>query len=267
MSHLELPLLWMALVALTVAGVVAVLGQVFGRRPERTVLGLVTGALLLVTLAIALRWAELGYGPFATMFEILVSNVWSLLLIFAVTYWRLPPIRPIATVVLPVLFLMMGWLLVTDPTGSELPPTFDTVWLYIHIGFAKVFLGAMLIAIGLAGVVLLRRLSSGRIAFSAMPDDTSLDELAYRFVLVSLVFDTLMLISGAIWAQDAWGRYWGWDPLETSSFVTWLLLAFLIHLRLTYKPRPWVSAVLVIATYAWIRHGAAIVSASALGRA
>lgn len=247
--HLELPLLWIALLAYTAAGVLAILGQIFGRRMERTVLGLVTGGLGLVSLAIVLRWMELGYGPFATMYEILISNVWSLSLIFAVTYWRLPPIRPIAAVVLPVLFVMMGWLLVTDPAGSGLPPTFDTFWLYIHIGFAKVFLGAMLVAVGLAGVVLLRHLFGGRVAFASMPGDASLDELAYRFVLVGLVFDTLMLITGAIWAQDAWGRYWGWDPLETSSFVTWVMLAVSIHLRVTFKLRPVVGATLVMAVF------------------
>jgi ABC-type transport system involved in cytochrome c biogenesis permease subunit len=249
MDHPELPILWVALLLYVVAGVVAIFGQAFGRRPERAVLALLVAGLLALTLAIGLRWVRLDYGPFATMFEILVSNVWSLSLVFALVYWRLPAIRPTASVVLPLLFLMMAWLLVTDPTGSRLPPSFDTVWLWIHIGFAKVFLGAVLIAVGLAGTILLRRLSGGRVAFARMPNDASLDELAFRFMAIGLVFDTLMLISGAIWAQEAWGRYWGWDPLETAAFVTWLLLAVSLHLRVTFKPRPVLGAVLVMVVF------------------
>ena len=85
------------------------------------------------------------------------------------------------------------------------------------------------------GRVLLRRqgLALGRLA--GLPPDGRLDDLAYRFMALGLVFQSLMLVSGAIWAQDAWGRYWAWDPLETWSFVTWLLLAFALHLRLTLR--------------------------------
>jgi ABC-type transport system involved in cytochrome c biogenesis permease subunit len=244
----ELPVLWLALLAQVAAGVLAIFAQVLGRRPERTILVLLAMGVLLLTVAIAGRWMRLGYGPFASMFEILLSNLWSLSLIFTLAYWRLPPIRPIACVVMPVLFVLMGWLLVADPVGNRLPPTFDTVWLYVHIGFAKVFVGTLLIALGIAGVVLYRR-GFGAHRFANMPNDASLDELGFRFVAISLIFDTLMLVSGAIWAQDAWGRYWGWDPLETASFVTWVLLAIALHLRLTFKIRPVTGAWLIVTIF------------------
>jgi len=245
----ELLLLWSALVVFVFCGSLAIAATVMRMHAERVVLGLLVLGQVLITAAIALRWERLGHGPFVTMFEIITSNLWSLSLIYLLAYWRLPPLRPSAAVVMPILFIMMGWLLVTDPAGSYLPPTYHTIWLYIHIGFGKVFLGAVLVAVGLAGVILLRRFEGASQPFRRMPDNASLDELAYRFMSIGLIFNTLMLISGAIWAQDAWGRYWSWDPLETWAFITWLLLGLAIHIRLTLKIRPETGAVLVLAVF------------------
>jgi len=240
----ELPILWAALLAQVAAGGTAISAQVRGRRPERSVLAMLAAGLLLLTAAIAVRWLRLGHGPFTSMFEILLSNLWNLLLIFVLAYWRLKPIRPVAAVVMPILFVMMGWLLISDQAGGQLPPTFDTVWLYVHIGFAKLFIGALLLAVALATVILARRLL-GPHRFGNMPNSASLDELAFRFVALALIFDTLMLVSSAIWAQDAWGRYWGWDPLETASFITWVLLAIAMHLRVTLRITPTTAAAVV----------------------
>jgi len=64
-----------------------------------------------------------------------------------------------------------------------------------------------------------------------------------------LIFDSLMLIAGAVWAQDAWGRYWAWDPIETWAFLTWLMLGAALHVRITFKPSPRRGAILVLATF------------------
>jgi ABC-type transport system involved in cytochrome c biogenesis permease subunit len=183
------------------------------------------------------------------MFEILSSNVWSLTAVFALAYWRLPAVRPMAAVVMPVLFVMMAWLTLENPRAAHLPPTYHTSLLYIHVGFGKVFLGAVLVAVGLGGVVLARRTGAGAAWFAELPGDAQLDELSYRFLALALVFETLMLVAGAIWAQDAWGRWWAWDPLETWAFLTWLLLAFALHLRATLKPGPQWSAALAIGVF------------------
>ena len=244
----EVLILWMAVIAFTLAGSVAVISLLFKRLAERGVLWLMLAGIGLLTLAITLRWVRLGHGPFVTMFEILLSNAWSLSLVFIIAYWRIRQIRPIAAVLMPVFFIMLGWMMFQHKGEASLPPTYNTIWLYIHIGLGKVFLGATLVAVGLAVVILLRRAGSPS-WFSSMPGNTSLDELAYRFLSVGLVFDSLMLVSGAIWAQDAWGRYWAWDPLETWAFITWLFLAFAIHARLTLKPHPTYSAIMVLGVF------------------
>ena len=245
----ETQLLWAALLAYVVAGSLAIVAAVFAKRPERAVLALIVVGLALHAASHALRWSRVGHGPFTTMFEILSSNVWSLLAIYAVAYWRVRAVRPAAAVVMPVLFMMMGWLLVSNPVEGHLPPTYHTPWLYVHVGLGKVFLGSVLIAVGIAGVVLLRGAGIGARAFAALPDDARLDNLAFRFMVLGFVFESLMLVAGAIWAQDAWGRYWAWDPLETWAFVTWLTLAFYLHARVTFRLGPRFGAAAVITVF------------------
>jgi ABC-type transport system involved in cytochrome c biogenesis permease subunit len=246
---LELKILWAAVVAYVLAGSLAILAVLLKKRPERTVLALMAAGLALHTASIALRWHRLDHGPFVTMFEILSSNIWSLMLVFALAYWRLPVVRPAAALVMPILFTMMGWLMTVSPGEAHLPPTYHTVWLFIHIGFGKVFLGAVLVAVGLSGVILARRSAAGQAWFQRLPADAALSELSYRCMAIGFVFETLMLIAGAIWAQDAWGRYWDWDPLETWAFITWLIVGGSLHARVTFRLSPRVGAWLVFGVF------------------
>ncbi|HET9701455.1 MAG TPA: cytochrome c biogenesis protein CcsA [Burkholderiales bacterium] len=247
--ELELRILWAAIVTYVLGGSLAIFGVVLKKRPERAVLALVTLGLLLHTASLGVRWERLGHGPFITLFEILSSNLWSLTLAFVLAYWRIPQIRPAAAVLMPILFVMMGWLMLSHPGEGHFPPTYRTPWLYIHIGFGKVFLGAVLVAVGISGVVLLRSAGIGVEKFARLPDNARLDELSFRLMAVGLIFETLMLVAGAIWAQDAWGRYWAWDPLETWAFLTWLALAFALHARITFKTRPQTGAVMIIVVF------------------
>lgn len=245
----ELKILWAAVVAYVLSGSIAIIGVLLKKRPERTVLGLMLLGLSLHTLSLGLRWDRLDHGPFVTMFEILSSNVWSMILLFAIAYWRLAVVRPMAAVVMPILFIMMGWLMTVSPGEAHLPPTYHTVWLFVHIGFAKVFMGAVLVAVGLSGIVLLRSTAIGGNKFQRLPDNSRLSELSFRCMAIGFVFESLMLIAGAIWAQDAWGRYWDWDPLETWSFITWVLVAIYLHARLAFKVTPRAGAWMIIAVF------------------
>ncbi len=244
----ELPWIWMAVAAYAVTAGVAVAGVARGQQREKVVLGMLLTALVLVSVGIAARWARTGHGPFLNMFEILLSNLFSLGVVYAFAYWRLPVLRPTSVVVLPVILLLGLWLLVLRPAGGPLPPTYDTPWLWAHVAMGKVFLGTCLLAVGLAGVMWLRRthLSAW---FRDMPPDVSLDALAWRIMTLALVFESLMLIAGAVWAQGAWGRYWAWDPLETWAFVTWLALAAALHLRLSYPISPRLGALMILGVF------------------
>jgi ABC-type transport system involved in cytochrome c biogenesis permease subunit len=234
----EAPLLWSALLAYVVAGSSAIVALALERRADRWILALLALGLGLHGAALAARWVAVGHGPFITLFEILSSNVWSLTLVFTLAYWRVPAVRPAAAFVMPVLFILMGWLLVAHPGEGHFPPTYRTLWLYVHVGLGKVFLGAVLVAVGLSGLILARLAAQG------------LEELAFRFMAIGFVFETLMLVSGAVWAQDAWGRYWAWDPLETWAFLTWLSAAAFLHARVAFRLSPRASALMILGVFA-----------------
>jgi ABC-type transport system involved in cytochrome c biogenesis permease subunit len=139
---------------------------------------------------------------------------------------------------------------VTNPTDTRLPVNYETPLLWIHVLLGKVFLGCALAALGLAGVVLIRRRAAGAARFANLPNDKVLDDHAWRLMLVALVFESLMLIAGAVWAQDAWGRYWDWDPLEIWAFLTWLLLVSAVHARRTWNLGPAVGAWMIVTVFA-----------------
>jgi ABC-type transport system involved in cytochrome c biogenesis permease subunit len=255
----EVPWLWAGLGAYAVAtalvfrsvGRLSAAGvaplQPLRSREHLILLCIVCGVVLLAT-GLGVRWERLGHGPFVNLFELLMSQLFSLGLIYSVIYWRVQGLRTSAVVVLPLIWLLGIWILLLDPADSQFPPTYHNPWLWAHVGFGKVFLSFCLVAAGLAGVILLRRIPRLGRAFAHM-SDAALDQLAWRFMMLTLVFDSLMLIAGAVWAQDAWGRYWSWDALETSAFMTWLSIGFGIHVRLSYKiPIP-VAALVILAIF------------------
>ena len=214
-----------------------------------TVLLLLFAGAVMLSAAVAERWVRVGYGPFLTLFEILLSNLASLGLIIGLVFWRVPLTRPGALVVLPVLVVLGIWSLSVPSDASRLPATYETVLLWIHVGIGKLFLAACLIAAGLAGVLLLTRVSLFRSVFGKLADEIVLDALAWRMMALAFVFHSLMLIAGAVWAQDAWGRYWAWDSLETSTFITWLILGLSLHLRLTWRLPHWLGWWLIIVVF------------------
>jgi ABC-type transport system involved in cytochrome c biogenesis permease subunit len=206
-------------------------------------------ALAALAIGIAMRWMRIGHGPFLNMFEILASSLFSLGVAWRLACWRLPVLRGGAPVALSLLTVLAAWLLAVEPADTHLPPTYEMPVLWFHVALGKVFLGCALVATALAGVVLARATPRGRGWFLRMPGDAALDALAWRFMLAALVFESLMLIAGAVWAQDAWGRFWAWDPLETWAFVTWLALAAAVHARITWRVGPRQGALMIAAVF------------------
>ena len=254
----EQPWLWAGLGSYLVATLIAMWGVsprhsgntlVVNKGYEKLVLGAILTGVLLLSAAITARWIRIGHGPWISLFELLMSQMWSLGLIFSLLYWRLPGLRPSAVIVLPVIWILGTWILTLHPGNSHFPATYYNHWKWVHVGLGKCFLALLLSAVGLAGVMILRTTKRGQAWFRVMPSDAMIDKLAWRLMMLALVFDSFMLIAGAVWAQDAWGRYWAWDALETSAFLTWLFLAIGLHVRLTYRIPSWVSGVIIIGIF------------------
>jgi ABC-type transport system involved in cytochrome c biogenesis permease subunit len=254
----ELPWLWAAAAAFGVAAWQAVapllaasrLTATPGRAPRHMNLSWALAlALACTAIGIALRWLRLGHGPFLDMFEILASSLLSLGLVVAWALRRDPLQQVTAPVVLPLLAVMALWLLTTDAADTHFPPTYDTPVLWFHVLLGKLFLGCALLGLGVAGIVLLRATRLGAHALAQAPADAVLDARAWRLMRIALVFESLMLITGAVWAQDAWGRWWAWDPLETWAFLTWLLLSGALHARQSWRIGPRGGAWLIVAVF------------------
>lgn len=255
----ELPWLWAGLAAYALATIVAIkglasargaaAGALVNRHYERPVLGLLALGVLLLTVCLAERWLRIGHGPFVNLFELLISQLFSLGLIYGIVYWRFPLLRASAVVVLPALWILGLWVLALEPEAVPNPPTYFNDWKWAHVGFGKVFLAFCLVGTGLAGIILLRGITRFEHWFRHLPADSVLDNYAWRFMLLALVFESLMLIAGAVWAQDAWGRYWAWDALETSAFLNWLALGAAIHARFTYRVPVRIGAAVIIGVF------------------
>lgn len=261
----ELPWLWSGLASYALATFVAIwgvaprhhvgihahgtAGDIGSRQHERVVLGLLLAALVFLTIAIAQRWVRIGHGPWISLFELLMSQLLSLGIIFTLAYWRLPGLRASAVIALPILWVLGTWVLMLDPKASHFPATYYNEWKWVHVFLGKVYLALLLLGVALSGVMIMRRFKRTAVFFVRMPPDVTLDKIAWRFMMLALVFDSLMLIAGAVWAQDAWGRYWSWDALETSAFLTWIALALGLHLRLTYRIPAWISGLMIIGIF------------------
>lgn len=249
LANAEVAALWTALTAYSLVAVFSIIGVVFRREFRRMLPVLIGTGVVLHTMAIAFRWVRLDHVPVTNSYEMLSANLLGLMIAVAVGYWRLQRTRAFVAVVMPVIIMIMAWMLLKSAKEAMLPPTYHTVWLFIHIGFIKLFLGAAFIALGLGGIILLRSAGWDGGRFGSLASDEALDERAYRFMALALIFDTLGVAAGAIWAQDAWGRYWSWDTLEVWSLLTWLSIGLTLHVRASFKTSPKTNALLILATF------------------
>ncbi len=205
-------------------------------------LGVFVGLLLT---AIVVRWLRENQGPFLTLYDILLSNAFSLALIYLLAAQLLPSLRDAARVVLAFLALLTAWCMSAPVEAIPLPASFDNPWLWAHVLSGKLFLGLCLSAAATATVLFARR---GATTGSAAEND---DQDAAIWFLMSLAFvcHSFMLIAGAVWAHSAWGRYWAWDPLETWTLITWVLIVLTLHARVTFRRFPaslgWSAVILI----------------------
>lgn len=249
----EIVSLWAAVTFYAVASCLYICGLVF--KKERF-LSFATGfaALGLVphTVAIALRWIKAGHGPYLGAYEISSVLVWLAVIFFLIVQHRYAGMQAAGAIILPISFLLMGLAIVASKEISEVSPALQSYWLIIHVVFTKLAVASFLIATGVSGLYLVKEKHSKSDTFyMRLPRLEFLDDLSYRFAAVGFIFFTIMITSGAIWANKAWGRYWGWDPIETWSLIAWMVYAFLLHLRLNVGWRGRKAAWLTIVALAF----------------
>jgi cytochrome c-type biogenesis protein CcsB len=169
--------------------------------------------------------------PWGNMYE--YSSVVSLAAVggWLVLLRRSPDLRRLGALVLfpVVVFLAVAAVALYAP-ARPLIPALQSYWLTIHVSAAMLASGLFLVGFVL-NVTFLVRLR-GRAA--VLPRGERLDDLAFRVTALAFLVWTFAVIAGAVWAEPAWGRYWGWDPKETWAFITWVFYAGYLHARVTH---------------------------------
>lgn len=203
-------------------------------RIGRMAVSLTVLGVLLHLASLALRGFAAHRVPWGNMYEF-----GALLSFVAMVTWlvllRKYPVRHLGGfVLLPIVLLMFigGTLLYT--TAAPVQPALQSYWLVIHVFTVASSSGALLVP-GVASVLYLIKINPDRFRGLAarLPSADTLDRLAYRVTIIAFPAYTLGVIFGAIWAEAAWGRFWGWDPKETCAFVAWVVYAAYLHSRAT----------------------------------
>ncbi len=195
-----------------------------------------------------LRGVAAGRVPWANMFEFTLTATAIIIGVFIVIqFWQ--DLRFLGAYVTGFVLVFLGVATTNFYVDVvPLPPALQSYWLVIHVFVASLGTGFYGLGAGLSVVQLVqaRRESRGLRAMPAVPTAEKLESLAYRLVVVGFVFWTFTLIAGSIWAEHAWGRYWGWDTKEVWTFIVWVIFAGYIHARATRGWRGSRSAILSI---------------------
>lgn len=214
--------------------------------------------------AVVLRGFAQGFVPWANMFEFSLTSSAIVATVFVgIQFWQ--NLRFLGV-------YMTGFVLISLGVGTvnfyvpvkPLPDALDSYWLIIHVFVAA--LGTALFAIG-AGLSLVQLLQARRESggkglrfLNTLPNAVRLENLAYLVTVIGFVFWTFTLIAGSVWAERAWGRYWGWDTKEVWTFIIWTIYAGYIHARATRGWRGARSAWLALVGFASVMFNYTVVN-------
>ena len=183
---------------------------------------------ILLLVGMIVRAYLVGRGPWGNLYEFSVAFAFGILASYLYLQRRYP-IRAIAFVPAGVAAFLVGYAFTLPQEISPLVPALDNApLLTIHVAMAMISYGILAVSFG-AAVGYLIQGRENRVSW--LPPAKVLDEVAYRAVIIGFPIFATLIVLGSWWAAIAWGRYWGWDPKETSSLVTWLIYAVYLHAR------------------------------------
>ncbi|MGY1703080.1 c-type cytochrome biogenesis protein CcsB [Geodermatophilus sp. SYSU D00697] len=214
-----------------------------------TAVGAVVHAGVLVA-----RGMAAGRLPWGNMYEFATAVVLIGVVAFLVLAVRVPGVRSMGAFVLaPVVLSLVAIGLFLYAEAGPLVAALRSSWLAVHVSTAIIGFGVFFVS-GIASVLYLLRVRhdargghGGTSVLDRLPSAATLDRVAHRTVVFGFPIWTFAVIAGAIWAESAWGRFWGWDPKETWAFIAWVVYAGYLHARTTAgwrgRPAAWVDVV------------------------
>jgi len=226
--------------------------------PLRIGFSLTVLAFLLHLTATVLRGVGAGRLPYGNMYEFALTATLSIVLIFLIVQF-FTDLRFLGALVTGMALLFLG----VTRTNFYVPivplqAALDSYWLVIHISVAVLSVGFLTLSFGLSVLQLMQQkrerlldggTKPGRSFLAVVPKAVRMEDLAYRLAIIGFIFWSFTLVAGAIWAERAWTRYWGWDVKEVWTFIIWVLYAGYIHARATRGWRGTRSAWLNITAY------------------
>ena len=201
------------------------------------------GAFLVNTVGIGLRWQEsyqagIGYAPLSNMYESLVFFAWAIAIFYLGLEWKYKN-RILGAFSMPFAYLSMAYASFSSQFGKEikpLVPALQSNWLIAHVITCFVGYAAFAVACGLGFMYLLKdrktKQASGSL-IASLPELKVIDDIIHKPLVFGFLWLTAGIITGAVWANSAWGTYWSWDPKETWSLITWFVYAATLHARFT----------------------------------
>ena len=186
-------------------------------------LGVTILATLCFTAALIYRYFNVGHIPYVQLYETYLFVAWSIAVIALIAVFSLKTRLPstIASILAGLTLIYIIQWPATSREGVRLVPALQSPWLDVHIATAFLSYAGFAISAVASAVYLVTR-------------NEKVDELSYRLVAFAFPLLGLGILLGAVWANEAWGRYWGWDPKETAALVTWLVYAGYLHARFTF---------------------------------
>ncbi len=187
-------------------------------------------ALALLAVSLIARWRAVDHAPWSNMYEFTIAFATAITLFYAL-FERVYGQRTLGALALPVVFVMLAAAAAFFPSGIRplVPALQNSDLLAIHVATMILAYGALSVSFAAGALYLVQ--GGKRNRFGRLPRARLLDEIGYRSVVVGFPLLGLGIALGAYWANSAWGRYWGWDPKETSALVTWLIYGIYLHMR------------------------------------
>ena len=190
---------------------------------------------------IILRWREsyrlgIGHAPLSNLYESLVFFALTIAVFYLFIEQKYKN-RIIGSFIAPLAFLTMAYASLSPNINDKIQPLLPALksnWLIAHVITCFIGYSAFALAFGASLVYLVKRHGKGSkdSLLERLPTVSVLNELNYQLIMFGFLFLTVGIITGSVWANSAWGRYWGWDPKETWSLITWFIYATMLHARM-----------------------------------
>jgi cytochrome c-type biogenesis protein CcsB len=240
------------------------LGYLLFATSQNRKLGIASTSLLVVgwiihSLGLVFRWMEThqtgyGYVPLSNMYESLVFFSWTIVLIYLILEFKYQQ-KIIGVFVTPLAFLTIAITSIIpgiSPKITPLMPALQSNWLTIHVTTCFFGYAAFAVSFGISILYLIqdRKGMPHEGSSKWLPSLPILDEINYKSIVIGFPMLSLGIITGAAWANYAWGSYWSWDPKETWSLITWFVYAAFLHARIIRDWRGRKAAVLSVIGFA-----------------